>query len=664
MRLGYRPEIDGLRAIAVLIVIFNHLGWKLFSGGYVGVDVFFVISGFLITSILLSEIRDGQFSITAFYKRRIIRLAPAYFLVLAAASALAVALMLPADLLDYIKSALYSTVFLANFYMWKEVGGYFNNQVEFIPLLHLWSLAVEEQFYIFWPLILWLLHKLVPARWLAAIVAVGIVLGVGVSEWGIVRNPAMAYYLMPTRAFELAIGAWLAFAPATPGSAAWRRAMPTLGLALIAVPMFTYNGDTAFPGLHAALPCLGSALLIQFADRRTEWVGRLLSTAPANLIGRISYPAYLWHWPLIAALNICLIPIGPGVAVAVLAVTLGLSYLTYRYAETPAKRLQARPFRKVFGLGYALPALALSAAAAVAISAHGWPQRFPADVIAKSAALHHGSETVRRNCFEGNPSKPGQPDSCILGVNKPGVDLLLIGDSHANHYSGMIDVLAKDAGLRGYDITQSNTIYLPEVHRFHDQKGRRVEHWEFYARNQYIEALLKREKFRYVVLAGSYAKHFNIGDWTMDGRPQASSREIFTSQFEAALRQILDNGAIPVVIKGNPSIKDGSQRCTLENALGRSHADCDNPVSEYRQVFSGWNAYLEQLAQRYPQMIVIDPAAIICDAQKCHTELQNVPIYKDGGHLNYTGSELVGRLYLARFGNPLRPGAAVAASHP
>lgn len=656
MKLGYRPEIDGLRAVAVLIVIFNHLGWSLFSGGYVGVDVFFVISGFLITRILVDEIGEGKLSIVGFYKRRIVRLAPAYFLVLAATSAIALCIMLPADLLDYAKSVLYSTVFLANFYMWKEVGGYFNNQVEFIPLLHLWSLAVEEQFYIFWPLILWLIHKLLPPRWLAWVVFAGLLAGIGLAEWGTLKNPDLAYYLMPTRAFELAMGAMLVFLPAARAGATLARALPAVGLLMILYPALSYGSATPFPGLHAILPCAGSALLIHCADRRHEWVGRLLSSAPMNFVGRISYPAYLWHWPLIAALNICKVPLSAPVAAAVLAATLLLSHLTFRYVEQPAKRLHAVSFGRLLGLGYLLPTAACAALAVLAMQGQGWPGRFTPEVNLRSAALHTRADKIRRNCFEGDPAAPGGAERCVLGKNKPGVDILLIGDSHANHFSGMIDVMARDAGLRGYDITQSNTIYLPGVRRYFDQKGRRLEHREFSTRNNYIETLLRTKHFQYVVMGGSFVKHFNQGDWGEDGKPEASARTAFKDGFEKAVREIGASGAIPVVIKGNPRIVDGVQRCTLENALGRSRADCDSPTAEYLAMFKDWSAYLDELARRYPKLLVIDPARVICDQRNCHTELNNTPLYLDEGHLNYRGSELVGELYLARFGNPFAPG--------
>lgn len=667
MTLQYRPEIDGLRALAVLAVIFNHLGWPLFSGGYVGVDVFFVISGFLITKILAGELRQGALSIIGFYKRRIIRLAPAYFLVLGATTLLALALLLPADLLAYFKSMASSTVFLANFYMWKQVGGYFGSESGFIPLLHLWSLAVEEQFYIFWPLLLWLIHRYLPPRWTGWLVAAGMLAALGVAEWGVRHNPDMAYYLMPTRAFELAMGALLVFLPPLRAGGAAQRALPTLGLLLILGTVFAYGAGTPFPGLYAVLPCLGSAMVIHAADRGQEWGGRLLATAPMNWMGRLSYPAYLWHWPMIAGLNIYDTPITPAIGAAVVASTLLLSYLTYRHVEQPAKALQLRRFRRVLGLGYALPAGACLAIAMVAMLSHGWPQRYPPEINLRSAALHARADQIRAGCIEGNPAAPGGADRCVLGTPKAGVDILLVGDSHANHFSGMIDVMARDAGLRGYDITQSNTIFLPGVQRYFTQQGRRLEHKEFAVRNRYIQDLLKTSKFHFVVLGGAFAKHFDHGDWRSGATPALGAQLAFKQGFEAALDDIVASGARPVVIKDNPRIAEGAERCTLDRALGRSHADCTSPTAQYLANFHNWSAYLATLARRYPTLVVIDPALIICDRSQCQTELDNTPLYLDDGHLNYRGSELIGQLYLHQYGNPFRPGAstplATLASH-
>ncbi len=244
----YQHHIDGLRALAVILVILHHLGdWAGLSGGYVGVDVFFVISGFLITSIVKAEIEAQRFSFGGFYRRRIIRLAPAYFTVLITTTIAALVWMLPAEMIAYARSVAASSLFIANFHMWREVGGYFGAASETTPLLHLWSLAVEEQFYFFWPLILSFAHRLLGMRWMALLVIATTLVGIVISQWGVVRFPAAAYYLLPTRFFELSAGAALAYLPvAKAGRLPWT-AVSACGFGLILYASVSYGRETLFP---------------------------------------------------------------------------------------------------------------------------------------------------------------------------------------------------------------------------------------------------------------------------------------------------------------------------------------------------------------------------------------------------------------------------------
>jgi peptidoglycan/LPS O-acetylase OafA/YrhL len=229
----YRPEIEGLRALSVMLVILHHLGVPFVSGGYVGVDIFFVISGYLITHTLISESQQGKFSIGGFYKKRIIRLAPAYFAVVTIVTVVSAVLLLPSELTAYAKSALASTFFLANIFMWKETDGYFGESAETIPLLHLWSLAVEEQFYIFWPIIILILSSFIRSKHYIILVLSIVVLGVIASEWATHNTPVAAYFLMPTRAFELLIGAALIFLPVIPTNSGLKNIASLLGIGLI-----------------------------------------------------------------------------------------------------------------------------------------------------------------------------------------------------------------------------------------------------------------------------------------------------------------------------------------------------------------------------------------------------------------------------------------------
>lgn len=654
--LNYRPEIDGLRAVAVLLVILHHLGLSALSGGYIGVDVFFVISGFLITKIISKEIQDGTFSLGNFYKRRVIRLAPAYFLVLTTTTLVSMAIMLPAELLAYFKSVVYSTLFSANFFMWQEVGGYFGVLADKVPLLHLWSLAVEEQFYIFWPLALFGLYKLIKPKYIWLIIAVSVLGGLYISEYGVTHYRAAAYYLMPTRAFELLIGALIAVMPRIQLNRSAANGATLLGLLMIMVPAFKYSTKSDFPGVNALAPCLGTGLIIAFSHHQTNWVGRALATAPMNFIGRISYPAYLWHWPLIVFLKIYLIEIDVYVAIGVVVTTLLLSMMTYWYIESPAKMAQGLSLAKVSSLGFVLPAAAFLTFSMFADASKGWPQRFDDSMNLKSEAILSYSQKIRGRCNEGNVKTPLSQDECILGLNKPGVDILLIGDSHANHYSGMIDVMAKDAGLRAYDITQSQTIYLPEARRFYIQDGKEIEHLNFYIRNKTLQQEIKDGKYKYVVLGGSFFTSLKGAEYSLDGDDHRNGKTVFMTQLDLAIQEIMQSGAIPYVIKGNPTYSFQIQDCTLNNKRFNLSNVCDMSLTEYTKQFNEWDEYLIKLTNKYPSIKVIDPALIICDSLKCHSEIMDTPLYRDAGHLNDFDSRLIGSIYIERLGNPFNQG--------
>ncbi len=337
----YRSEIDGLRALAVLPVILFHGGFAGFGGGYIGVDVFFVISGYLITGILLQEQTTGQLSLSRFYARRARRILPALLLVLTACVPAAWFLMTPAALDEFAKSLLAVLAFASNLWFFAT-SGYFDTANELKPLLHTWSLAVEEQYYLLFPLFLmlarhWRRHLKI------AVLAVLSVASLALADWTCTREPAFAFYWLPTRLWELLLGALLAFwarERPEPGGARgvqrWGAELAALlGLVAIGVSVVAFTDDTPFPGLHALLPTVGTALLLAFGTADTL-AGRLLSTRVLVRVGLISYSAYLWHQPLFAFARIYNRGEPPQWVLGVLSlVTLGMAYLSWRFVEVP-----------------------------------------------------------------------------------------------------------------------------------------------------------------------------------------------------------------------------------------------------------------------------------------------------------------------------------------
>src|SRR5258708_7906370 len=294
----YRADIDGLRAVAVLLVFAYHLGTARVRGGFVGVDVFFVISGYLIGSIILSEIDSGKFSLLSFYERRVRRILPALFVALAVCAVLAYKFFLPAELDEFAKSFLAATFSFSNVFFYHQAG-YFEGPAAMKPLLHTWSLAVEEQFYIFLPLFLLAVRRYSLAVRRNIVMAVTICSFI-ISAWGAFKNPDATFYLAHTRAWELLLGTLLAldFIPHFSGRS-WRNFLSAAGLTMILASAVLYEKTTPFPGLAAAVPCFGAALIIAAGRDGSSFVGTALSLRPVVFIGMISYSLYLWHWPLI-----------------------------------------------------------------------------------------------------------------------------------------------------------------------------------------------------------------------------------------------------------------------------------------------------------------------------------------------------------------------------
>ena len=331
----YRAEIDGLRALAVVPVILFHAGFELFSGGFVGVDVFFVISGYLITTILIEDLENQRFSLVNFYERRARRILPALFFVMFVCIPFAWMWMLPSQMKDFSQSLVAVSLFASNILFWKE-SGYFDAAAEEKPLLHTWSLAVEEQYYVLFPIFLFLAWRYGKNRLFWMIVAMA-AFSLLLSEWGW-RNKATAnFYLAPTRAWELFAGSIAAFIVQKNGVRK-NNFLALLGLAAITFSIFAYDESTPFPSVYALVPVLGVVLLILYADKETL-VAKLLSTKMFVGIGLISYSAYLWHQPLLAfariksqnefnELSITLMPI-------LLIASLLLAYLSWKYVETP-----------------------------------------------------------------------------------------------------------------------------------------------------------------------------------------------------------------------------------------------------------------------------------------------------------------------------------------
>jgi peptidoglycan/LPS O-acetylase OafA/YrhL len=372
----YRREIDGLRALAVLPVILFHAGFSAISGGFVGVDVFFVISGYLITSIILEELAEGQFTVAGFYERRARRILPALFFVLLACLPFAWWLLLPAELVDFGKSVTAVAVFASNILFWLQTD-YFAATAEQIPLLHTWSLAVEEQYYLVFPLFMalaWGFGK----RWLVVALALVALLSLGWSEWLWRSSVEANFYLIPSRAWELMVGALTAFylqknVAVQGGMLA--QGMSALGLILLGYAVFFFDEGIPFPSVYALVPTVGAVLLILFATPAT-WVGKLLASPPLVWIGLISYSAYLWHQPLFVFARLqALDEPSVGLMAGLCVMTLILAWFSWRFVEKPFRDRSRFTRTQIFSVAV-LGSVLFMALGVSAVFTDGFASRF------------------------------------------------------------------------------------------------------------------------------------------------------------------------------------------------------------------------------------------------------------------------------------------------
>ncbi|PZO87424.1 MAG: hypothetical protein DI626_04015 [Micavibrio aeruginosavorus] len=438
----YLPYIDGLRGIAVLAILLFHLDVSLFQGGFIGVDLFFVISGYLITSIIMREMREGRFSFAAFYARRVRRIFPALFVMLFFASVGAVLFLGLLEFGDYFKAVRYAAAQVSNFLFSQEVD-YFAPDVSHSPLLHTWSLGVEEQFYLIWPMVLLAAYKFLKRGDRAGRLLVPIFFAsLLISEYLVRTDGMQAFYHLHSRAWQLALGGIVALdIIGRPRGERVLRLLPAAGLILMTAPVFLYD-EQNFPGLKALVPCLGIAMILYAGRHAESAVTKMLAFKPLISVGVISYSVYLWHWPLIAFYKTYFASgLTPQAATGIAAATFGIAYLSYRFIEQPFRKHKFSS-AKTLGTAFILILCFIGASNVVKRSSDA-----PWRVTYEINKLERSPHSLDRICSV--ESGAYDRETCIVGPNKGSYEVILTGDSHASHYAPMIFAWAKE---RGYTV--------------------------------------------------------------------------------------------------------------------------------------------------------------------------------------------------------------------
>ncbi len=631
-RLGYRPEIEGLRAVAILLVVLAHAKVPGLEGGFVGVDVFFVLSGYLITSLLLDELNgSGDLNIASFYARRLRRLLPALLLVLLCGSALAALLLAPFEQVQQSLPVAAAAIWLSNLLFSQAKLDYFGADADSSLFLHTWSLGVEEQFYLAWPaLIMFLLGAW---HWQGGgfnlqrlrkglIVTAGITLLLSV--FLTYTQPASAFYLAPSRAWQFAVGA-LVLLGTQRGTLASIRLLNVIGgwigLLMILGSAVLLNAETAYPGYAALAPTLGTALILLFA-RPTDphAVTRLLATGPMQAIGRVSYAWYLWHWPVLL--------LGATLVGASLAANLGLALLalilaviTYYLIETPIRRTRSRLGRPafVFLISITLMTAAVCAALSWNSAARGWAE----------SAAHERFSAVRMDvpklyafhCDDWYHS--ASVNICQFGNEKAEKRLLIIGDSIGLQWFPAITQLYERKGWQVLVLTKSSCPMVDQAY-FYSRIGREyVECTQW--RNQALEVARALHPDA-VILGSSYDYPFSREEWV------AGTRRVLDYIGPATQQIYILQSTPPLGINGPDCLSRRYWRSDLE--LGLPLPACTREVRNNR--LNTAHAAVIEAAAPYATVQVIDMNAHICPDGVCAAERDGVIVYRDRVHVTAT----------------------------
>lgn len=620
----YRAEIDGLRAIAVLSVILFHAGFRWFSGGFVGVDIFFVISGYLITTIILTEKQNGVFSILNFYERRARRILPALFFIMLVCLPFAWFWMLPDQLIDFSKSLGAVSTFVSNIFFWLNTG-YFSATTAEKPLLHTWSLGIEEQYYVLFPLLIILFWRIGHKK-LVGLVTTILLLSLILSEYGARRHPSAAFFLILPRAWELLVGSCLAFL-SFKGITTQRyfslktnQAFSLLGLMLIISSIFTFSEDTTFPGFYALIPVIGAALIIEFSSPNTL-TARLLSHKFIVGIGVISYSAYLWHQPLFAFARIYLVNKPQEYIFTLFSIlTLLLATLTWKFIERPFRSKNNLSRSQVFLIS-AIGTLFFTVVGAIGYYQHGFPGRLSAN---QQALFSVSTDTTKlynekQGCLIG--SNQGIDAFGACSFKKKGVGhVLLWGDSHAAHLFPGLKAIAQYQKL-----TQLTASGCPPIldFDFNKKEPRRPYCQEV---NKYIFKRIEKDIPDKIILAARWGMHENA--WW---------------QLRNTIIKLKNIGVKNIVIVGPAPIWDD----LLPHIMARFDAPFSQLPERLKSHFLKDNYFLDKKMKTFAQRWKVDYVSlfsILCNDDGCLTRSGEIPEQLtsfDDGHFTESGSKYV-----------------------
>ncbi len=630
---GYRFDIDGLRAIAVLSVVIFHINEWLTPGGFVGVDIFFVISGFLISQQLYKQISTNTFSLLEFYRRRVRRIVPAMLVVVAATMLLSQILFRPEDAEKVAESGIASVLSLANVYFWLfQDTGYFASSSLEVPLLHLWSLGIEEQFYVFWPLVLLLLKPALLGRGVFILLSIVALCSYALAESLFASDPSQTYYMLHTRAGELMVGAlaahWVFNNPSPERFKAISGPLRLLGYGLIAYSMVALSGHDVFPGWAALPPTLGAAFILVAGHIHQGKTAQPLKWQSLRFFGLISYSLYLWHWPLLAFWRYGNLPITLGTGIFLFAVMVGLSWITYHWVEQTMRHSKLPAWSTIMRY-YAIPAVVLTVAGGAFMKLDGYGYRaFIGDYSAElsetrsdiEAANHH-----ERVCqYSTLPLDPEEMAHCVLSAKEQTSTAFMFGDSNASHYVGVLTPTLNKQGVSVVNRSLSACPPLKENSGKYASNKRKSDCEEGMPRI-WDEA----KEYERLIISASWVSY----------EERASD---FVDDFFKQLSPLIEDNK-EILLVGKMPVFDDYDRYCREKTLSMPWLSCEVEDIEIGEDVRTINAQLKGFSERYENVNYVDIYTTICPNGVCsiYSDHDDV-LYYDRSHLSRKASWSIG----------------------
>lgn len=624
----YRTEIDGLRAFAVLPVILHHAFPELLPGGFVGVDIFFVISGYLITGILMNEISTGRLSILEFYERRARRILPALLVVLTASTVCSWLLLSNSELIDFLESLSGAALFYSNFVFWDQTD-YFGVEAIHKPLLHTWSLAIEEQFYIIFPFLLLITWKFLRERLWIPVLLIAL-LSFYLSYRYSAIYPTASFYLLHTRFWELAIGALIALG-FNNGELRGPNWMGWLGVLMILTAVFLITKDMAFPGSTALVPTLGAAFVLVGA-RDGNGCSRFLSLAPFVWMGLISYSAYLWHQPvLVFGRRFFLNEMPTTVALCLILLSILFAFVSWRFVEKPFRNRSFLTRRLVLTSSASiLLAIVLVANTALEedlgldrVTAAGHSTRWLEEFTKPNYGLG-------RNC---DKSTEDVDEACSFGI-KP--DYILWGDSYAMHLAQAM--VAGEISFK--QMTMSACAPIVGIAPFTSRYGLDWGEGCFSHNDRAINEILESDITRVVLSSPFGVLTDTTGSWNIRGSVVPSEEAMGFESLIETIEILQSNERSVVIVSPMPRPPFSAADCMIQGSfLGKSfdHCNFERSIDRRQAMYEALQRISDESGAK-----VVYLSDLVCDEELCFVEINGIPLYRDSSHLPPAGSTALG----------------------